>query len=192
MVSDIFHFHPWLGKIPILTIIFQGDWNHQLVLISTLVIRQSIVSCFFLTRFFFLHTFFPNGKTKHHKVRTNQKSWRTETSMGTHVNPSFVAVITHMDASKNSGTPKSSILIGVFHYKPSILGYPYFRKHPSLGGPFKPFIFPWVLDGFGVQRLVSTSPKLIPKFPEFTELGAVPFGSWSSSVLFSVPEMEWE
>ena len=27
-------------------------------------------------------------------------------------------------------SPKSSILIGVFHYKPSILGYPYFWKHP--------------------------------------------------------------
>ena len=31
-----------------------------------------------------------------------------------------------MGVSKNRGTPKSSILIGVFHYKPSILGYPYF------------------------------------------------------------------
>ena len=36
----------------------------------------------------------------------------------------------HMGVSKNRGTPKSSILIGVFHYKPSILGYPYFWKHP--------------------------------------------------------------
>ena len=36
----------------------------------------------------------------------------------------------HVDVSENSGTPKSSILIGVFHYKPSILGYPYFWKHP--------------------------------------------------------------
>ncbi len=36
-----------------------------------------------------------------------------------------------MDVSKNRGTPKSSILIGFFHYKPSILGYPYFfSKHP--------------------------------------------------------------
>ena len=26
--------------------------------------------------------------------------------------------------------PKSSILIGVLHYKPSILGYPYFWKYP--------------------------------------------------------------
>ena len=36
----------------------------------------------------------------------------------------------YMGVSKNNGTPKSSILIGVFHYKPSILGYPYFWKHP--------------------------------------------------------------
>ena len=39
--------------------------------------------------------------------------------------------------------PKSSILIGprVFHYKPSILGYPYFWKHPFSVGentPTKP------------------------------------------------------
>ena len=36
-----------------------------------------------------------------------------------------------LDVSENSGTPKSSILIGVFHYKPSIFGYPYFWKHPT-------------------------------------------------------------
>ena len=35
----------------------------------------------------------------------------------------------YMDVSENSGTPKSSILIG-FSIKPSILGYPYFWKHP--------------------------------------------------------------
>ena len=35
-----------------------------------------------------------------------------------------------MGVSKNRGTPKSSILIRVFHYKPSILGYPCFWKHP--------------------------------------------------------------
>ena len=38
-----------------------------------------------------------------------------------------------MGVSENSGTPKSSILIGGFHYKPSILGYPYFWKHPHGG-----------------------------------------------------------
>ena len=39
-----------------------------------------------------------------------------------------------MDVSENSGTPKSSILNHfnrVVHYKPSILGYPYFWKHPN-------------------------------------------------------------
>ena len=35
-----------------------------------------------------------------------------------------------MGVSKNRCTPKSSILIGFSHYKPSILGYPYFWKHP--------------------------------------------------------------
>ena len=30
MVSNIFHFHPYLGKIPILTNIFQLGWNHRL------------------------------------------------------------------------------------------------------------------------------------------------------------------
>ena len=37
----------------------------------------------------------------------------------------------YTDVSKNRGTLKSWILIGVFHYKPSILGgSPYFWKHP--------------------------------------------------------------
>ena len=31
VVSNIVHFHPYLGKIPILTNIFQRGWNHQLV-----------------------------------------------------------------------------------------------------------------------------------------------------------------
>ena len=30
--SNIFYFHPYLGKIPNLTHIFQRGWNHQLVL----------------------------------------------------------------------------------------------------------------------------------------------------------------
>ena len=30
VVSNMFYFHPYLGKIPILTNIFQRGWNHQL------------------------------------------------------------------------------------------------------------------------------------------------------------------
>ena len=32
VVSNIFYFHPYLGKIPILANIFQRGWNHQLVI----------------------------------------------------------------------------------------------------------------------------------------------------------------
>ena len=35
-----------------------------------------------------------------------------------------------MGVSKNNGTPQISHFYRVFHYKPSILGYPYFWKHP--------------------------------------------------------------
>ena len=49
-----------------------------------------------------------------------------------------------MDVSKNRGTPKSSILIGVFHYKPSILGYHIFGKR--LNGE-------WEFDGRGCCKL---------------------------------------
>ena len=36
-----------------------------------------------------------------------------------------------MGVSKNNGTPKSSIFNRVFHYIPSILGYPYFWETPK-------------------------------------------------------------
>ena len=36
-----------------------------------------------------------------------------------------------MGVSKNSGTPKIIHFNKAFHYKPSILGYPYFWKHPD-------------------------------------------------------------
>ena len=36
----------------------------------------------------------------------------------------------YLDFSENSGTPQIIHFNRVFHYKPSILGYPYFWKHP--------------------------------------------------------------
>ena len=36
----------------------------------------------------------------------------------------------YMEVSWNGGTPKSSIFNGIFHYKPSIWGYPHSRKPP--------------------------------------------------------------
>ena len=56
-----------------------------------------------------------------------------------------------VDVSENSGTPKSSILIifnQVFHYKPSILGYPYFWKHPCHEAQM-----------ISIDKLMHTPPK---------------------------------
>ena len=49
MVFNIFYFHPYLGKIPILTNIFQLGWNHQLgydckSLLSPLVGQQRVLT----------------------------------------------------------------------------------------------------------------------------------------------------
>ena len=38
----------------------------------------------------------------------------------------------HLDVSENSGTPQIIHFNRVFHYKPSILGYPYCWKHPFI------------------------------------------------------------
>ena len=45
-----------------------------------------------------------------------------------------------MDVSENSGTPKIIHFNRVFHYKPSILGYPYFWKHPDVPKGFEIFV----------------------------------------------------
>ena len=44
--------------------------------------------------------------------------------------------VVDVGVSENSGTPKSSILIGFPTIKPSILGYPYFWKHPYISPCF--------------------------------------------------------
>ena len=42
VVSNIFYFHPYLGKIPILTNIFQMGWNHQLVMHWIVFFQQKL------------------------------------------------------------------------------------------------------------------------------------------------------
>ena len=63
-----------------------------------------------------------------------------------------------MGVSVNRGTPKSSILNHFnrgFHYKPSILGYPYFWKHPfctcfsfKINIGLRVFLFLWICGLF--------------------------------------------
>ena len=51
MVSNILYFHPYFGKIPILTIIFQMGWNHQPVTFPNKfnIDTSSDMMCFFQT-----------------------------------------------------------------------------------------------------------------------------------------------
>ena len=49
----------------------------------------------------------------------------------------------HLDVSENSGTPKIIHFNRVFHYKPSILGYPYFWKPLGEKRPPRPGYNPW-------------------------------------------------
>ena len=46
VVSNIFYFHPYLGKIPILTNIFQRGWNHQLVMWWARDTKNMLCFCF--------------------------------------------------------------------------------------------------------------------------------------------------
>ena len=41
MVANIFHFHPYLGKLSNLTSIFQMGWNHQLVLHDCMILADN-------------------------------------------------------------------------------------------------------------------------------------------------------
>ena len=47
VVSNMFYFHPYLGKIPILTNIFQRGWNHQLGMLLSLLSQENDILVFF-------------------------------------------------------------------------------------------------------------------------------------------------
>ena len=57
LVSNIFYFHPYLGKWPILTNIFQMGWNHQL---DFHVMAQTMILCIrhLIQIFFESHCFY--------------------------------------------------------------------------------------------------------------------------------------
>ena len=105
--SKIVYFHFYLGKIPILTNIFQMDWNHQLEMMRDKLpnYQPQLVEVGFLNH------------QPYHTEYTAKKTSATVCCCSTQSNNC------HMGVSENSGfPPKSSIFIGVFHYTPSILG----------------------------------------------------------------------
>ena len=71
-----------------------------------------------------------NGGIEGHETRqvgsTQAQAWRNSTGEA----PAIPAPWKYVDVSENSGfSPQIIHFNRVFHYKPSILGYPYFWKH---------------------------------------------------------------
>ena len=105
MVSNIFNFHPYLGKIPILANIFQVGWNHQPVTIdpstSWDILPQEKIA----------NAFCQQKRLADEKLR----------AVACHLDRSELAQKPlRIDVSENSGTPKSSILIRF-----SIINHPF-------------------------------------------------------------------
>ena len=101
---------------------------------------------------------------------------------------------TYMDVSENNGTPKSSILMRFSIINPSILGYPYFWKHP--------YIYIYV---YTYKALIVEIPPRYPHVPQQTpstfgsmwrgwglvsDLWPLGFGSSRGLVVFDLPENE--
>ena len=96
-----------------------------------------------------------------------------------------LGITVHMGVSENGGTPKSSILIGFFHYKPSILGYPYFWKHPYLVEHMKfklVFCCPkWLSKFFEAMDMSSTSMLLQEVFRPILKVSSTGCGNCEKS-----------
>ena len=63
----------------------------------------------------------------------------------------------HMDVSENSEfSPQIINFNRVFHYKPSILGYPYFWKHPYVSNPIESSVL-------YNQKVLATDNQKVPR-----------------------------
>ena len=78
------------------------------------------------------------------------------------------AEVVYIGVSKNRGIPKSSILIGFFHYKPFILWYHYFWKHPYNPGQEIATSAEVTLNDGGCKGIPPKSPSL--RFRNYTNL----------------------
>ena len=82
------------------------------------------------------------------------KSWVLHTWYGWSVHRFFFSE-KHMGVSKNNGIPQIIHFNRVFHYKPSILGYPSFWKHPYVKEAGCPEISFLNLDTFSASMIVQ-------------------------------------
>ena len=74
VVSNIFYFHPYLGKIPILTNIFQMGWNHQLDWDARLHMSY-VLKQVFIMKLFCVTTFFGMFTKRYDEVMRQRWRW---------------------------------------------------------------------------------------------------------------------
>ena len=90
-------------------------------------------------------------------VQPNLSWWWPKRNSPNHI---IHGMIVYLDISENSGfSPQIIHFNRVFHYKSSILGYPYFWKHPFTYNEWLTFVVP---DGsYGQHLCVNRSGKFI-------------------------------
>ncbi len=116
--------------------------------------------------------------TKHQKWewKLHHQTWDT----------SWILLGNNMGVSKNRGTPKSSHFNRIFHYKPSILGYHYFWKHPYRYTYWYQSSISWV--GFSPQPTLLAAELLVG-------LSVLAFGmrqSFSDKMASEAGVLSWE
>ena len=126
----------------------------------------------------------PSFFMKHCKYFPKWKRWFPAWNRVHNVKPSILRATKkykNMGVSKNRGTPKSSILTKFPLFSPSILGYPYFWKHPHPNAndlawrtapdhqPCKPWLgecLGWVFFPQGTPTYPLEPTPNIPKPPQ--------------------------
>ena len=107
-----------------LPMILNAKWVPEIKRLQMLLLVEN-APCYLQSFWINLNSKFHNRESKYHISKYYNGNSKSR------------IILNRMDVSENSGTPKSSHFNRVFHYKPSILGFPYFWKHPYLSSIWK-------------------------------------------------------
>ena len=95
-----------------------------------------------------------------------------------------------MEVPIHRGTPKSSICRWIFHYKPSILGYPHLLKPPYHHLPLQPVIDFYGIPLWDVIDVHVDHLRPLPEEPSFAQVmtssAAAPLGDFKRLSLMDV------
>ena len=104
-------------------LVFRGVTQHRIYILSL---------CFLQIGFLQSHQKLPDGRKRWSTSSSGLWGGENSNSEWMHVTPvdAFDLMVCIYGCFRKKWYPQIIHFNGVFHYKPSILGYPYFRKHP--------------------------------------------------------------